>query len=185
MMSRRTLASRIAAMSRAQQREIYNIVIQSGVKVSQNANGFFFDLDTVPADCLSKIQAFVTYSFDNKDTLDAYDRQLQMCKVSRSVLYPSSECRSGAEQSDAPDAEDEQTPLPCIPTRTFQYPRVTGGSSPKRSSVKFSDAKKRFAKPPRHKVFDPDDVSDLAITCLNGAGPSVEGDLVPDASVSV
>lgn len=101
--TRRTLAARIATLSSAQQQEILNIVRQHNVSFSRNQNGCFFDVDDVPPACLKQIHDFVSYSLSNQETLDAYDRHLQLCKQARVPV-------SGGSADSNDDPSDHQLP---------------------------------------------------------------------------
>lgn len=174
-MSRRLLASRIASLSAAQQKEILDIVVRHGIPYSSNQNGFFFDMDDVTPTCHSQIQEFVEYSLSNKDTLDAYDRQLQLCKISRGSMVGSRASkavrkyasRSPFDESalidDIVQPGDNDPALQNLVNQLYVC-RNADARAPAcvNAGAKFVNSKKRFSKPPRHKAFDPDDTSMLA-----------------------
>lgn len=186
--SRRMLASRIATLSSAQQKEILHIVENFNVPYSKNTNGYFFNIDDVPAECLQAIQRFVAYSVDNKETLDAYDMQLQLCKTSRlsvgDAVLPRNKGRPCKEKEGKKSVHmvfDDSELIANIDKQNdhhrhmdafikYLYQKDNLGTSTVQTtrtssvmSMKFVNAKKRFAKPPRNKEFDTDDITSLAI----------------------
>ena len=146
--SKRVLATAIATLSTHQQQEVLTIVQRHGIPLTQNQNGFFFNMDDVTPDCLVDIQKFVSYSQENQKLLDDYDRQLQMCKIAR-VKSPVKSVRS---ETDDVQVEQKQVSDPPVCTDTAT-----------RSVSRFMLIKKRLGRPLRHKAFDPDDVSCLAV----------------------
>lgn len=189
MKNRRTLAEKISSLSAIQQKEILKIIQQYAVPFSSNKNGHFFDIEDVPPQCLSTIEKFVDYSIANQAELDEYDRQLQMCKYSRSGM-------NGLDSIDDSNIEHENC---CIATQvdTIHQKDVCCSNDSADASnrdvhdasvddiiasdindenirdlccqenvcpgigipVRFVNCRKKFSKPPRNKKYDPDDIS--------------------------
>jgi hypothetical protein len=179
--TRRTLATRIASLSAAQQCKILHIIRQHKVPYSRNQNGFFFDADDLSTGCLKQIHDFVNYSLSNQENLDAYDRQLQLCKQTRVPLTDNMCEIQGKSRTRVSQAFDEaallcgdardQLAVPSVVQYLYNrtLPRsdgssgtATGTTKPASTTVKFMNYKKRFSKPPRNKAYDPDDTSCLA-----------------------
>lgn len=146
--SKRMLATSIATLSTHQQQEVLAIVQRHGTPLTQNQNGFFFNMDDVTSDCLIDIHKFVLYSQENQKVLDDYDRQLQMCKIARKSPVKSTQL----------DAEDVDQVVP-----QKQEEMYVSNDTTTRSVSRFMLIKKRLGRPLRHKAFDPDDVSCLAV----------------------
>ena len=188
--SRRMLASRISTLSPAQQKEILHIVEKFNVPYSKNTNGYFFDIDDVPPECLRAIHNFVAYSVANKETLDAYDMQLQLCKISRlsvgDAVLPHNRgrpCKGKEEKQTLRMAFDDSELMDTRPNAgeassspqldafmKYLYQKdnvdtssVQTGRTASLTALKFVNAKKKFVKPPRNKEFDADDITALAL----------------------
>ena len=79
---RKGLIEKIAQLSATEHEEILKIVRQySNIAYSQNRNGVFINLKTVPNDLVCKINEFVQFCLENKEHLDEYDKRINECKL--------------------------------------------------------------------------------------------------------
>lgn len=60
--------------------EIFKILQDQGIAFTENNNGVFFNLTSLPKEVHEKVDEFVEYCCDNKKELDEYDLKLQECK---------------------------------------------------------------------------------------------------------
>lgn len=77
---KRRLMEQINSLGPTEHTEIYKILACSNTPYTENANGVFFNLTTLPAEVFTDIQSFVQYCHENKDELDEYDKKLNECK---------------------------------------------------------------------------------------------------------
>lgn len=79
------LFDRISSLSATEHEEILKIIKTNGVCYSQNKNGIFFNLSTLPDNVVKDIDNFVMYCVSNKKELDAYDKILNECKMTNNI----------------------------------------------------------------------------------------------------
>lgn len=85
MRERKLLMEKISNLGCTEHQEIYKILHEGGINYSENNNGIFFNLTTVAAEVLDKIEAFVAYCYENKSELDEYDKKLNECKYLNNI----------------------------------------------------------------------------------------------------
>lgn len=78
---RRHLVDRINALSETEHEEIFKIMRYNNVDFTQNNNGVFFNISTVPESVIEQISNFVTFCSENKKKLDEYDKRINECKI--------------------------------------------------------------------------------------------------------
>lgn len=82
---KRQLMDKINMLGCTEHHEIYQIIQGDGINYSENTNGVFFNLTTIPEPTFSKIETFVNYCYENKIELDEYDKKLSECKFRNSI----------------------------------------------------------------------------------------------------
>lgn len=82
---KRHLAEQIGSLGNTEHLEILKIIRQYSINHSENNNGVFFNMTSLTDDIIEKIHDFVRYCYDNKHTLDEYDRKLHECKYSNDI----------------------------------------------------------------------------------------------------
>lgn len=65
--------------------EIYRIIQSFNTTYSENNNGTFFNLTTLPEEAFEQIDKFVDFCFENKTELDEYDQKLNECKYRNNI----------------------------------------------------------------------------------------------------
>ena len=83
---------KIQELSATAHEEIFKIMSEAAVEHTQNNNGIFINLSTVPDEVVRKVQTFVAFCIDNKSSLDDYDKWLNECKFN---------CQGFAERSES------------------------------------------------------------------------------------
>jgi hypothetical protein len=76
---------RIANLGTTEHLEIYKIIQSMSVSYSENNNGIFFNLTTLPEEVIKQIDDFVNYCYENKTELDEYDQKLNECKYRNNI----------------------------------------------------------------------------------------------------
>lgn len=82
---KKQLMEKINMLGCTEHNEIYQIIQSDEIKYSENNNGVFFNLTTIPDTTFEKIEKFVDYCHENKVELDEYDKKLSECKFRNSI----------------------------------------------------------------------------------------------------
>jgi len=82
---RKVLFDKINSLSSMEHEEILKIVKNHGISYSQNKNGIFFNLSSLPDEVVHDIDSFVIYCISNKKELDEYDKIINECKNSNNI----------------------------------------------------------------------------------------------------
>ena len=77
---KKRLCDKIASLSKTEHDEIFKILQESAYSYTQNSNGVFINFSSISDEDFLKIDAFVKFCFDNKESLDEYDKKLNECK---------------------------------------------------------------------------------------------------------
>ena len=77
---RKLLMHKIQELGPTAHEEIFKILNNAEVEHTQNSNGIFVNLSTVPDEVVRSVHTFVTFCIDNKTSLDDYDKWLNECK---------------------------------------------------------------------------------------------------------
>ena len=85
MREKKILMEKISKLGSMEHQEIYKILQTGGVSYSENNNGIFFNLTTMPCNLLEEIETFVNYCYENKPDLDEYDKKLNECKYLNNI----------------------------------------------------------------------------------------------------
>lgn len=131
--------------------EIYKIIIDHSVPTTENKNGVFFNLTTLPKDTYEKIEEFVQYCFDNKKELDMYDQKLHECKYFNKMygtpVIPNYGVNEPRSKSDSlKDVIEELDRKDTVKDFVVKMTTSCDKVLTKRSMTKFALAKKRFMK---------------------------------------
>jgi hypothetical protein len=79
--SRKRLFDEIKLFNRTEQEELFRILRKQGEEVSENRNGIFFDLMTLQADTISKVQEWV--DFCKKNNTDFQSREEELVELAK------------------------------------------------------------------------------------------------------
>ncbi len=82
---RKQLLGRINNLSSTEHEEIFNLIRRHNLGYTQNKNGIFFNLSTLPDGVIEEIGKLVDYCASQKKELDAYDIRINECKINSSV----------------------------------------------------------------------------------------------------
>jgi hypothetical protein len=82
---KRQLMDKINNLGPTEHMEIYKILQSMKIGHSENNNGIFFNLTTLPEEVLQDIDDFVNYCYENKVELDEYDQKLNECKYRNNI----------------------------------------------------------------------------------------------------
>jgi hypothetical protein len=78
---KKRLCDRINTLSKTEHDEIFKILQASSYPFTQNNNGVFMDFTHIVSEDYQRIVAFVDFCYDNKTSLDEYDKKLNECKT--------------------------------------------------------------------------------------------------------
>jgi hypothetical protein len=148
-LDKKRLVEKINILGATEHMEILRIINQNNVPMTENKNGFFFNLSTIDDDTYTIISDFVNYCCENKSELDEYDQKLHECKffskpkcMSYGVMEPKNK------NNDIQKVIDEKIDDPDKITGFVA--RLYGGTEKsllnKRSTGKFLMFKKKFSK---------------------------------------
>jgi hypothetical protein len=87
--TRKRLLEKINHLGTTEHIEIFKILKEKCVPVTENKNGVFFNLSTVQPEIFKVIEDFVNYCYTNKHELDKYDQKLHECKFYQKHNYTS------------------------------------------------------------------------------------------------
>jgi hypothetical protein len=79
--SRKRLFDEIKLFNRTEQEELFRILRKQGEEVSENRNGIFFDLMSLQADTIVKVQEWV--DFCKKNNTDFQSREDELVELAK------------------------------------------------------------------------------------------------------
>ena len=82
---KKVLFDRINNLSSTEHEEIFRIIKNNMVSYSQNKNGIFFNLSSLPGDVVKEIDSFVHFCLLNQKDLDEYDKIINECKMNNNI----------------------------------------------------------------------------------------------------
>lgn len=151
MLMRKRLMEKVNELGSTEHMEIYKIIVDHQVPTTENKNGVFFNLTTLPKETYEKIEEFVQYCFDNKKELDMYDQKLHECKYYNKLYgspvlpnYGVNEPRSKSDN--LKDVIEDMERKDTIKDFVVKMSACCDRTAAKRSMSKFTLAKKRFMK---------------------------------------
>lgn len=75
------MRDKIARLSCTEHEEIFKILDEHKIDYTQNKNGTFFDISTIPESVFTILENFVDFCISNKKELDEYDKKINECKL--------------------------------------------------------------------------------------------------------
>jgi hypothetical protein len=164
---KRKLCEMIQSLSQTEHDEIFKFI--KSYSYTQNNNGIFINFSCIDEKDYKKIKDFVSFCYDNKESLDEYDKRLNECKsktLTQKVLNPTSLKNIIKTNTDEDDIRIEDLLSICknkekIETFMSILENKTPSFYSNKSSCKYLNAKKKFAKRTVDKKNDISIVSDL------------------------
>ncbi len=77
------LMQQVQHLGATEHHEIFNMISKHDVRYTQNNNGVFIDMSTLPNDLLVSVTNFVSYCYHNKGHLEDYNNRLTECKLNQ------------------------------------------------------------------------------------------------------
>jgi hypothetical protein len=172
--NRRQLMQRTQHLGSTEHAEIFKLLEDGGVNHTENNNGVFVNLSSVPDDVMWKVQHFVDFCYNNKRDLDEYDKRINECKLNQNFeKMTSSVCESGASAGADGAGADGATPATVVADDTAKLEQASTTQHPFASAAavaasiakrlvnsKFHQAKKKYAK--KRVVDKKNDMVDMA-----------------------
>lgn len=113
---RKGLIEKIAQLSPTEHEEILKIIRQhNNISYSQNRNGVFINLKTVPNNVVGKVNEFVQFCLENKQHLDEYDKRINECKLGNKLAV--ADIASSSEDANGSNPNNKSQPLAQVMTR--------------------------------------------------------------------
>lgn len=163
---KKLIFEKINTLSSTEHEEIFNIIQRLSQKESinytVNKNGVFFNLSSLSNEVLNAIDTFVNFCHLNKKDLDEYEKQLNECKVTTSIINVDLE--NIVEKKNCQMYGDKVvSALPICDWNSIQIESTVDSknaqkivqfieklysdkSSKKKMNIKFHNAKKKYAK---------------------------------------
>jgi Bromodomain extra-terminal - transcription regulation len=151
--SKKNLGEKINSLGGTEHMEIFKILKTHNISFSENKNGVFFNLTTLPDDVLAAIETFVSYCYENKEQLDEYDKRLNECKyrnnINNMVRVPTYQTsineplEKNVRWKELVESVDKENNLRDFIVKLSNH---TEKVMNKRSATKFTMAKKKFIK---------------------------------------
>lgn len=173
---KKKICNMIKTLSKTEHDEIFKLLQYNSYTYTQNNNGIFMNFSTISDEDFNKVKDFVLFCYDNKESLDEYDKKMIECK-SQSVIQKVSNPTSLKNIIKMCDNADELSIQDLVNTcknkekiETFMsmLDNKTSTFFVNKSNCKYMNAKKKFAK---KAVLDKK--NDIAIMC----------DLTPDTPI--
>jgi hypothetical protein len=82
---RKSLVDKICALSATEHREIFKILSEHNISYSQNKNGIFFNISTIPDDVVDEINGLVRFCINQQQELEQYDMKINECKLTTNI----------------------------------------------------------------------------------------------------
>lgn len=153
---KKQLFSKINSLSKTEHDEIYKILKESSdIIFSKNKNGVFFNLSEVSDTLYERIDNFVDYCINNKKNLDDYDQKINECKINNNyanIIRINLNDLPNEDIDAIKDGEDWNNIItdPKSVQRVSNYVEKLMSDKDKvgkkKMNVKFSNAKKKYAK---------------------------------------
>jgi hypothetical protein len=156
---KKLLFEKISTLSRTEHEEIFKI-IKDKTSYSKNNNGVFFNMSSLPSDIIGEIKKFVDYCLGNKKDLDEYDKKINDCKMNITLNITLQDLSKTVVPQ--PDVED----WTALANETKSSQRVLAfvesvitdrdKTVKKKVNLKFTNAKKKYAKRAADRKYDSD-----------------------------
>lgn len=151
---KKILFDKISSLSYTEHEEILKIISSNDVHFSKNKNGVFFNLSTLPNTVIKQIDDFVLYCVSNKKELDEYDKKLNECKINNNfhqMLPQRHNLQDMGKMKEEPiiNAKDLHVDEGIMEKFVKYVDRMTQDKDKigkKKSSLKYNNAKKKYAK---------------------------------------
>lgn len=159
---KKLLFEKISTLSRTEHEEIFKI-IKDKTSYSKNNNGVFFNMSSLPSDIIDEIKKFVDYCLSNKKDLDDYDKKINDCKMNNNLRVLNITLQDlNKTVVPQPDVED----WTALANETKSSQRVLAfvesvitdrdKTAKKKVNLKFTNAKKKYAKRAPDRKYDSD-----------------------------
>lgn len=150
---KKNLGEKISNLGGMEHMEILKILKNHHISFSENKNGVFFNLTTLPEEVFTAIETFVSYCYENKEQLDEYDKRLNECKyrnnINNMVRIPTYQTsineplEKNVKWKELIESVDKENTLRDFIVKLSTH---TEKVMNKRSATKFTMAKKKFIK---------------------------------------
>jgi hypothetical protein len=166
---RKSLFDKINILSSTEHEEILKIVKGHNVTYSQNKNGIFFNLSSIPDIVVRDIDNFVSYCISNKKELDEYDKIINECKMNNCInnIIPAINTSLGNMGKIQIEEKDSWANVKVDDVTVDKFVKFVDKVNQdkdkigrKKLNLKFNNAKKRFSKKNERKI-DADVLDDL------------------------
>jgi hypothetical protein len=97
--SRKALMERIGTLGTTEHAEIFRILKRHSIPHTQNKNGIFINVTSVPDEVVKEVADFVAFCFHNNKELEEYEKNLNQCK-----LYQNLDCLQGDAQGQSSES---------------------------------------------------------------------------------
>jgi hypothetical protein len=152
---KKRLCERINTLSKTEHDEIFKIIHTSSYPYTQNNNGVFMDFSHITIEDYQSINSFVDFCFDNKTSLDEYDKRLNECKTQHAYQKRTESAplnniiRMGSNSDDSLSLQkviDEVRYNNKVESFVSILENRVDGLFVNKSNSKFINAKKKFSK---------------------------------------
>jgi hypothetical protein len=146
---RRLLMQRTQELGPTEHEEIFKILQRHDVGHTQNNNGIFVNLSTVPDAVVAEVQRFVDFCFDNKQEMDDYDKRINECKLSQNYdkfMGVESTAEGAEARVEVPQQPSAAAAAASSVVVAASPPAVVASVTKRIMSSKFHQAFKRFSK---------------------------------------
>ena len=160
---------KIQKLSSTEHEEVFKIIREHDVSFSQNKNGVFFNLTTIPDDIIERIDKMVDFCLSQKDELDNYDYHLKKCKMNNNVQrvdikqhFEITATKIKKEEDNVIEKLDEQS-MEKLATFVGKVRQDREKIGKKKTNMSFLNAKKRYLKKSGERKIEKDLEEDLTV----------------------
>jgi hypothetical protein len=142
MSSRKALMEKIGTLGSMEHAEIFRIFKRHGVPHTQNKNGVFINITSIPNEIIKEVSDFVTYCSHNNRELEEYDKRLNQCK-----LYQNLDCMSSSTSKPNPSkASSAQSSVQNLMKSIEDSMDLMSRKVLNTNNTKYMTAKKKYSK---------------------------------------
>ena len=165
---RKQLLGRINSLSATEHEEIFNLIKRHDLTYTQNKNGIFFNLSTLPDSVVEEITKLVDFCASQKKELDEYDIRMNECKINSSVqrmdIKKHFEENEKQKLSQVESIQQKLTATSAEKLTTFveKIKQDRDKIGKKKTNMSFLNAKKKFLKRSGERKIEKELVDELA-----------------------
>lgn len=152
-MARKQLIDQIHKLSDTEHAEIFKILLQYNANYTQNNNGIFLNLTSVPDECISTLTDFVNFCIENKKDLDDYEKIYHECKINNTLPNEKdyneqmvNDCVNKAKNNNNEDWDSFLSQSNKRKEIEGLMNDIWSSKEKKKSTTKFTSAKKKYSK---------------------------------------